>query len=92
MDGALGASARRRNDRRARRVVLEAERARRGTARSDRVDVAVHHLDNPEGAARLVSALRSRVTDCEITVTEVSAVIGVHVGPGMLGVVVSPQV
>ena len=64
----------------------------RAAERSDRVDVAVHHLGNPEGAARLVSALRSRVTDCEITVAEVSAVIGVHVGPGMLGVVVSPQV
>ena len=60
--------------------------------RSDHVDVAVHHLDNPDGAARLVSRLRDRVTGCEITVTEVSAVIGVHVGPGMLGIVISPRV
>jgi DegV family protein with EDD domain len=64
----------------------------RATARSEHVDVAVHHLGNPEGAARLVSGLRDLVTDCEITVTEVSAVIGVHVGPGMLGVVVSPWI
>ena len=59
---------------------------------SDRVDVAVHHLDNAEGAARLVSRLRDRVGGCEIAVTEVSAVIGVHVGPGMLGVVISPRI
>ena len=64
----------------------------RAAGRSDRVDVAVHHLDNSEGAARLVSRLRDRVTGCEIAVTEVSAVIGVHVGPGMLGVVISPRV
>jgi DegV family protein with EDD domain len=59
---------------------------------SAHVDVAVHHLDNPEGAARLVGRLRDRVTGCEIAVTEVSAVIGVHVGPGMLGVVISPRI
>ena len=55
------------------------------------VDVAVHHLDNAEGAARLVTRLQSRVRGSKVVVREVSAVIGVHVGPGMLGVVVSPQ-
>jgi DegV family protein with EDD domain len=64
----------------------------RAAERSDHVDVAVHHLDNSDGAARLVSRLRDRVTGCEIAVTEVSAVIGVHVGPGMLGVVISPRI
>jgi DegV family protein with EDD domain len=64
----------------------------RAAGQSEHVDVAVHHLDNPEGAARLVSRLRDRVTGCEIAVTEVSAVIGVHVGPGMLGLVISPRV
>jgi DegV family protein with EDD domain len=59
---------------------------------SEHVDVAVHHLDNPEGAARLVRRLRDRVSGCEIAVSEVSAVIGVHVGPGMLGVVISPRI
>jgi DegV family protein with EDD domain len=58
---------------------------------SGHVDVAVHHLDNPVGAGRLVSRLRERIAGCEISVTEVSAVIGVHVGPGMLGVVISPR-
>ena len=60
--------------------------------RSEQVEVAVHHLDNSAGAARLVGRLQDRVGGCEISVTEVSAVIGVHVGPGMLGVVISPRV
>lgn len=54
------------------------------------VAVAVHHLDNPDGATRLVDLLRLGRPDGEVPVAEVSAVIGVHVGPGMLGVVVSP--
>jgi fatty acid-binding protein DegV len=58
---------------------------------SEHVDVAVHHLDNEEGAARLVDRLQSRVRGTAVVVREVSAVIGVHVGPGMLGVVVAPQ-
>jgi DegV family protein with EDD domain len=58
---------------------------------SARVDVAVHHLDNPDGAARLVAALRERVQGRgELVVAELGAVLGVHVGPGTLGVVVSP--
>jgi DegV family protein with EDD domain len=56
-----------------------------------RVDVAVHHLDNPDGAERLVAALQQRVQGRgELVVAELGAVLGVHVGPGTLGVVVSP--
>ena len=58
---------------------------------SEHVDVAVHHLDDPDGAAGLVDRLQSRVQGTSIAVREVSAVIGVHVGPGMLGVVVAPR-
>jgi len=58
---------------------------------SPHVDVAVHHLDNADGAARLVDRLQGRVTGSAVAVREVSAVIGVHVGPGMLGVVVAPR-
>ncbi len=61
------------------------------------VDVAVHHLDDPGGADRLLAELldllarrRSAVTVREARVAEVSAVLGVHVGPGTLGVVVAP--
>ena len=55
-------------------------------------DVAVHHLDNPDGAQRLVDRLSGRVQVGEIVISEVSAVLGVHVGPGTLGIVVSPRV
>ncbi len=64
----------------------------RAAGASEHVDVAVHHLDDPAGAERLVERLRGRLsTSSEIVVAEVSAVLGVHVGPGMLGVVVSPR-
>jgi DegV family protein with EDD domain len=56
------------------------------------VDVAVHHLDNPEGARRLVERLRGRMHSGDVVISEVSAVLGVHVGPGTVGIVVSPRV
>jgi DegV family protein with EDD domain len=59
--------------------------------RNGPVDVAVHHLDNPDGARRLVDRLSGRVTAGDIVISEVSAVLGVHVGPGTLGIVVSPR-
>ena len=62
------------------------------TALNGAVDVAVHHLDNPDGAGRLVDRLSGRVRAGNIVISEVSAVLGVHVGPGTLGVVVSPRV
>jgi fatty acid-binding protein DegV len=52
----------------------------------------VHHLDNPDGAQLLVDRLSGRVPAGEIVISEVSAVLGVHVGPGTLGIVVSPRV
>ncbi|HET8916379.1 MAG TPA: DegV family protein, partial [Propionibacteriaceae bacterium] len=59
---------------------------------NDLVDVAVHHLDNPDGARRLVDSLKGRVPVGDIVISEVSAVLGVHVGPGTLGIVVSPRI
>ena len=64
----------------------------RAAGQSARVEVAVHHLDNLDGAIRLVDRLSGRVIGSDIVVSEVSAVLGVHVGPGTLGIVVSPQV
>jgi DegV family protein with EDD domain len=64
----------------------------RAAGRSDQVDVAVHHLDNEDGAARLADELARRVPAGEVIIAEVSAVLGVHVGPGTLGIVVSPHV
>lgn len=56
------------------------------------VDVAVHHLANPDRAASLAERLRARLGGLDVlTVSEVGAVVGAHVGPGMLAVVVSPH-
>ena len=53
-------------------------------------DVAVHHLDDLERAERLMERLAGRVSaPGTVSVAEVSAVLGVHVGPRTLGVVVS---
>ncbi|MEV4474477.1 DegV family protein [Nonomuraea salmonea] len=55
------------------------------------VDVAVQHLGARERAEGLAERLSKRVPGLgELRVVEVGAVIGVHVGPGMLGVTVTP--
>lgn len=64
----------------------------RAAGSSDHVDVAVHHLDDEAAAQQLVDRLRLRLPQLsDVTVRQVSAVLGVHVGPGMLGIVVSPR-
>jgi len=56
------------------------------------VDVAVSHLANPAGAEALASQLTQRLSQLDsVVVTQVGAVIGAHVGPGMLAVVVAPR-
>ena len=56
-------------------------------------DVAVLHLDNRSAADRLARSLRGRGPRVgSVSVSEVSAVLGVHCGPGTVGVVVSPRV
>jgi len=55
------------------------------------VAVAVHHLAAPERAERLAAELRERLPRLtELYVSEIGAAIGAHVGPGSVGVVVSP--
>ncbi|KDN85498.1 EDD domain protein, DegV family [Kitasatospora cheerisanensis KCTC 2395] len=57
------------------------------------VDITVHHLAAEQRAEALAERLRERVpTLKELYVSEVGAVIGAHVGPGLLAVVVSPIV
>ncbi|MFD6884434.1 DegV family protein [Rhodococcus sp. NPDC060084] len=51
--------------------------------------VAVHHRDAPERAGQLVEQLSERLPEAEVTVTELDAVLGAHVGPGAVGVVVA---
>lgn len=57
------------------------------------VDVAVAHLASRERAETLATSLRDRLAanleGREVVVGEVGAVIGAHVGPGMVAVVVS---
>jgi DegV family protein with EDD domain len=59
------------------------------------VDIAVAHLANVERAQLLASNLQERLSENlgprEVVVGEVGAVIGAHVGPGMVAVVVAPQ-
>lgn len=59
------------------------------------VDVAVAHLANPDRAATLAAHLTERLADLlgdrEVTCGELGAVLGAHVGPGMIAVCVAPR-
>ena len=56
------------------------------------VDLAVHHLAATARAEELAVRLRERLPHvARLLVSEVGAVIGAHVGPGLLGVVVVPR-
>ncbi len=63
-------------------------------AGSDPVDVTVAHLASPDRAAQLQEKLAARLADNlgdrEVGCAEVGAVLGAHVGPGMLAVCVAP--
>ncbi|QBJ95036.1 DegV family protein [Rhodococcus sp. ABRD24] len=60
-------------------------------AGTESVALAVHHLHAPERAAAVAAELRQRITGIgELVVTEIGAVLGAHVGPGAVGVVVCP--
>jgi DegV family protein with EDD domain len=57
------------------------------------VDIAVAHLANLECAQRVADHLGEHVKGLrDLVVGEVGAVIGAHVGPGMVAVVVAPRV
>ncbi|GIG60938.1 DegV domain-containing protein [Longispora fulva] len=57
------------------------------------VDLAVHHLAAPDRAADVAEQLRERLGERlgDLYTTEVGAVVAAHVGPGLIGVVVSPR-
>jgi fatty acid-binding protein DegV len=54
-------------------------------------DVAVQHLASPDRARDLASRLRGRLATSEIVECPVGGVVGAHVGPGMVAVVVAPK-
>jgi DegV family protein with EDD domain len=68
----------------ARLVRLTVEAAGTGT-----VDVAVHHLSAAERAAALAAEIRAGVPRLgQLHISELGAVVGAHLGPGVLGTVV----
>jgi DegV family protein with EDD domain len=74
------------------RAISRLEDLAAAKAGASEVDVAVHHLANPDRAASLAERLRGRLPGLrDLHVSEVGAVVGAHVGPGMLAVVVSPR-
>jgi DegV family protein with EDD domain len=59
-------------------------------AGNDAVDLAVHHLAAADKADALADRLGGRIPGLvSLYVSQVGAVVGAHVGPGLLGVVVS---
>ncbi|MGB0102235.1 MAG: DegV family protein, partial [Nocardioides sp.] len=58
-------------------------------------DVCVAHLASPDRAAQLTEKLAARLEDNldgrEVWCGELGAVLGAHVGPGMIAVCVSPR-
>jgi DegV family protein with EDD domain len=54
-------------------------------------DIAVHHLDAAERASTLAAKIHTRLADSVVMVSEVGAVVGAHVGPGMVAVAVCPR-
>lgn len=55
------------------------------------VDIAIEHFGAEARAGKLASRVKARLPEArEITFTEVSSTIGVHLGPGAVGITVSP--
>lgn len=55
------------------------------------VDIAIEHFGAVDRAGRVLERLRPRLTRArEITLTEVSSALGVHIGPGAVGISISP--
>ena len=62
------------------------------TASSQVVDIAVQHLSAPDRAEQLVEMLELRLPGQPIVTCPVGGVVGAHVGPGMVAVIVAPKV
>jgi DegV family protein with EDD domain len=74
------------------KAIVRLEELALAAAGSAPVDIAVAHLACPEKAEALAERLRERTSELhDLVVSEVGAVIGAHVGPGMLAVVIAPR-
>lgn len=69
-----------------------AELAVTSAAGAPAVDIAVQHLGAPERAASLADDLRRRLPGADVVLGTVGGVVGAHVGPGMVAVVVAPRI
>jgi len=57
-----------------------------------RAALAVHHVDNPAGAAEVAATLAGALPGCgPAVVTDLGPVLGVHLGPGAVGVVLATE-
>ncbi len=57
------------------------------------VDVAVHHLGAPELARQFADNLKAALSGVgQVMISEVGAVVGTHVGPGAIAVVIAPRI
>ena len=84
-DGALVLSARVRTTSKATAAMIEQVLEVVGERRAA---LAVQHVDNPAGAAEVAATLASALPACgPPLVTDLGPVLGVHLGPGALGVV-----
>jgi DegV family protein with EDD domain len=77
------------------RAIGRLEELAAAAAEDRQADVAVAHLAGSERAEALAERLRTRLADNlgdrDVAIGEVGAVIGAHVGPGMVAVVVAPR-
>lgn len=72
-------------------LAVEQARSPHGGART--LEVGVQHLAADARAEALADRLRARLPEAEhVYVCEVGPVVGAHVGPGMIGLVVAPAV
>ena len=92
VDGRVGT---REKVRTAARALSRLEELAVAAAGARQADVAVAHLANADRAealaAHLCERLATNLSGRDVSVGEVGAVIGAHVGPGMVAVVVSPR-
>lgn len=74
------------------RAISRLEEVAVAAAGAREVDVAVHHLSSAQRGQALAERLRTLLPALgDLHVSEVGAVVGAHVGPGMLAVVVAPR-
>jgi DegV family protein with EDD domain len=76
----------------ARMVEMSAIAAEKDRDEGHEVDISVQHLDFAGMAEEVAAVLRERVRFArEVRVGELGAVVGAHVGPGTLAIIVSPR-